>query len=194
MKTLLFNLIFLLILFSKGFAQAEVGGGLFFNKAGRQVWITGTDGQKTSRGLLLKVSQDSVYFTETRLKSITAQTTGLEIKRLHYSQIESLVTIRNRPVGKGAAVGSLIGFVSGMLIHAATFESEADPVSQIYAESGGDSALFIGSGFFGATAGVAVGAGVGALSKKKWIIKGLESNFKEALPDLDKRAYWNRSN
>lgn len=192
MKSMFISFLFLFGLIQAAVSQEKVREGLYFNKGGRQVWIVGMDGNKTSRALLIKVSKDSVFYAETMLKTISAQTSGLEIKRLHFSQIDTLVTIKNKPGAKGAVAGGIIGFAAGIVIRAATYDP--DPISQfVVGITGGEGTYYFGAGLLGATAGVAVGAGIGSIAKKKWIIKGQNSNYEKYILDLDKRAYWNRS-
>jgi hypothetical protein len=186
--------LFLVLGFSiSGKTQISSNDGLYYNRGGRQVWIVGTDGQKTLRGLLYKVSRDSVYYVETHFKTITPQTSSLELKRLHYSQIDTLVTLKNKPGAKGAVAGGLVGFAAGIAIRAATYDP--DPITQVVVIlTGGEGPYYFGAGLLGAGVGVAAGAGIGSIAKKKWIIKGQESNYQNIILELDKRAYWNRFN
>jgi hypothetical protein len=185
-------LILFLVLNQQVKSQVEIRDGLYFNLLGRQVWIVKTDGNKTSRGLLYRVSKDSVYYVETPLKTLTSEIDHLEIKSLHHTQIDTMVTLKNKPVAKGAVAGVLIGFAAGIAIRAATYDP--DPITQFtVGVTGGEGVFFIGAGLLGATAGVATGAGIGLIAKKKWVIGGLESNFRKVILELDKRAYWNRS-
>lgn len=193
MKSVFFCFGFLFGLIGQVDAQEMAREGLYFNKGGRQVWIVEMDGKKTSRGLLIKVSNDSVFYAETTLKTISAETSRLKIKSLHFSQIDTLITRKNRPVAKGAVAGALIGFVSGIIIRGVIYEP--DPITQfLVTYTGGETTYSFVAGLLGATAGVAVGAGIGSLAKKKWIIKGQYSNYEKYILDLDKRAYWNRFN
>lgn len=174
-------------------SQVEVRERLYFNKGGRQVWIIGTEGQKTTRALLYKVSKDSVFYIETLLKTLAVNTPSHELKRIHFSQIDTLVTMKNNPGAKGAIAGSLIGFAAGVIIRAATYDP--DPITQFAVGiTGGEAPYYFGAGLLGAATGAAVGAGIGQIAKKKWVIGGQEANFQKALLDLDKRAYWNRTN
>lgn len=193
MKAIFISMMLLFGLNHQVKSQEEVRDGLYFNKGGRQVWIIGRGGIKSNRALLIKVSKDSVFYAETMLKTLNAETTGLKIKSLHYSEIDTLITLKNKPGAKGAVAGGLIGFVAGIVIRAATYDP--DPVDQfLVAITGGEAVHSFSAGLLGATAGVAVGAGIGSIAKKKWIIHGQQSNFDENILDLDKRAYWNRSN
>lgn len=193
MKVFLFSIFLIIGLNLPGISQITVQDGLYFNKGGRQIWIVGTDGGKAARGLLFKVSKDSVFFIETKLKTLTPQTSGFELKRLHYSQIDTLVTLKNKPGAKGAVAGGLIGFAAGIAFRAATYDP--DPITQVVVIlTGGEGPYYFGAGLLGAAVGVAAGAGIGSIAKKKWIIKGKESNYQNVILELDKRAYWNRFN
>lgn len=192
MKSMLFSFLFLFGLIQEVVSQEKVREGLYFNKGGRQVWIVGMDGNKTSRALLIKVSKDSVFYAETILKTIAAQSSGLEIKRLHYSEIDTMVTLKNKPGARGSVTGGIIGFAAGIAIRAVTYDP--DPITQFAVGiTGGEGPYYFGAGLLGATVGVAAGAGIGTISKKKWVLNGKQSNYEQNILELDKRAYWNRS-
>lgn len=192
MKSMFFSCLFLFGLIGQVESQVEVREGLYFNKGGRQIWIVEMDGNKSSRGLLIKVSKDSVFYAETMLKTISAETSGLKIRSLHFSQIDTLTTLKNKPGAKGAVAGGLIGFAAGIAIRAATYDP--DPITQfVVGITGGEGPYYFSAGLLGAAAGVGLGAGIGTIAKKKWIIKGQNSNYEKYILDLDKRAYWNRS-
>jgi len=193
MNRYLISFILMLNFNISGKTQTRSSDGLYFNRGGRQVWIVDTDGQKTSRGLLYKVSKDSIYYVETSLKTITPQTSSLAPKRLHFSQIDTLVTLKNKPGAKGAVAGGLVGFAAGIAIRAATYDP--DPITQVVVIlTGGEGPYYFGAGLLGAAVGVAAGDVIGSIAKKKWIINGQESNYQNIILELDKRAYWNRFN
>ncbi|MDP2039949.1 MAG: hypothetical protein Q8S14_00630 [Algoriphagus sp.] len=192
MKAIIISTLFILGFLTQAKAQLVIKDGLYFNKAGRQVWIVETNGKKHQRALLYKVSKDSLFFVESNLKTLSPQYADLEIKSLHYSDIDTLVTQKNRPGAKGAVIGGVIGFAAGMAIRAATYDP--DPITKVVVIlTGGESAHYFMSGLLGASAGVAIGAGIGAIAKKKWVIGGNKENFEKALLLLDERAYWNKS-
>jgi hypothetical protein len=192
MKAILISLSLIFGVLSTVKGQVVIKDGLYFNKAGRQVRIVETNGQKHQRALLYKVSKDSLYYVETNLKTLSAHYPDLEIKSLHYSDIDTLVTQKNKPGAKGAVIGGVIGFAAGMAIRAATYDP--DPITKfVVAISGGESTHYFMSGLLGASAGVAIGAGIGVIAKKKWIIGGSKENFEKVILLLDERAYWNRA-
>lgn len=191
MKAILISILLIFGYLTQAKAQLVIKDGLYFNKAGRQVWIVETNGQKHQRALLYKVSKDSLFFVESNLKTLAAHYSDLEIKSLHYSDLDTLVTQKNRPGAKGAVIGGVIGFAAGMAIRAATYDP--DPITQVVVIlTGGEGPYYFGAGLLGAAVGVAAGAGIGSIAKKKWIINGQESNYQNIILELDKRAYWNR--
>lgn len=176
-------------------AQVEIKDGLYFNKSGRQVWITTMDGSKTPRALLYKVSKDSVFYVLTGVKTIQPQQEDLEIESLHYMDIKSLITLRNSPGRQGALVGGLFGVPIGLALNAAADNTvENTPVfGVVFADAYNQPSMVMASVLFGAGIGAGSGALIGKGAKKSWQIEGSKLNYEEFILELDQRAFWNRA-
>lgn len=192
------TLSFLLFLFqiSDLRAQVEIKDGLYFNKSGRQVWITTMDGDKTQRALLFKVSKDSVFFVFTGIKTLQPKQEDFEIKSLHYNQIKSIITLRNSSGKQGALIGGLLGVPIGLALNAAADNSvENTPVfGVLFADGYNQPSMVTASVLFGAGIGAGSGALIGKGAKKSWQIEGSKLQYEEFILELDKRAFWNRAN
>lgn len=188
MKLAFICFITFLIFIPEGIAQVIINDGLYFNRAGRQVWVTKVEDDQLDRALLWKVSKDSVFILPTSEKTITLNNSSPQPIRFHYSELERLITLKNKPGITGMWSGALIGFISGVIINSATYP-EVESTWVILDE--GDLGLL--SGLLGAVVGAGGGAAVASFAKKNWEINGNKNKYDDIILDLDKRAYWNRS-
>ncbi|GMQ29814.1 hypothetical protein [Algoriphagus confluentis] len=195
MKKTIGLLIGMLIWVITAFSQVLVKDGLYFNPAGRQVWIMDMQGKEYPRALLYKVSKDSLFLVETMSKKMTSKSVPTEIKRIHYSQVKSLVTLRKSPGKQGALVGGIIGIPLGIAINAATSNSveSAPVVGPVFSEMIDQPSSVMVSILFGAGVGAGLGALVGGMAKKNWELDGSFEKFQAIILDLDKRAFWSRT-
>ncbi|GAB2490830.1 hypothetical protein [Algoriphagus taiwanensis] len=195
MKKTIGLLIGMLIWVITASSQVLVRDGLYFNPAGRQVWIMDMQGKEYPRALLYKVSKDSLFFVETMSKKMTSESVPTEIKSIHYSQVKSLVTLRNSPGKQGALVGGILGIPLGIGINALADQTvESTPVlGSWFVDAYDQPSMVFGSFVLGAGIGAGVGALLGGLAKRKWEIDGFYERYQEAILDLDKRAFWSRT-
>ncbi|GMQ24244.1 hypothetical protein Aoki45_09260 [Algoriphagus sp. oki45] len=195
MKKTIGLLIGMLIWAITAFSQVLVKDGLYFNPAGRQVWIMDMQGKEYPRALLYKVSKDSLFFVETLTKKLTSESIPTEIKSIHYSHVKSLVTLRNSPGKQGALIGGILGVPMGIAMNAATSNSvESAPiVGPVFSEMIDQPSSVMVSIIFGAGVGAGLGALVGGMAKKNWEMDGSFEKYQAILLDLDKRAFWSRT-
>lgn len=188
MKSIIISIALFLIILPKGMSQVVISGGLYFNPAGRQVWVTKIGGEKIDRALLWKVSKDSIFILPTAKKTVTPEDSLLEQIRFHYTEIDKLTTKKNRPGITGLWSGVIIGSISGVIINIATYQ---DVESSLVTLDKSDTNVI--SGFLGAVVGAVGGVAVAAVAKKNWEISGNKNKYDDIILDLDKRAYWNQS-
>ena len=195
MKAILSSFLVLIVFFPSLHAQVEIKDGLYFNKSGRQVWITDMQGRDYPRSLLCRVSKDSIFFIETNQKTLKSTDQIQEVLGIHYSQIQTLTTIKNSPGKNGAIIGGTLGIPLGIAFNAAADKSvESTPgVGTLFADAYDQPSMVFGSILLGSGIGAGTGALIGKGAKKSWKIEGSKINFDKFLLDLDRRAYWNRS-
>ncbi len=205
MKSILFNFALLLTLANQTFAQVEIKDGLYFNKAGRQVWIVKTNGAKLERGLLWKVDKDSVFVVITNQKKVTQANISFKVEGIAIEEIDEIKTNQTTPGKRGLFTGMTLGFIGG-LVGASVVPME-DPPPKTYSIPSllifgppltytyypePDRNVF-GTAMFGMIAGGFAGTVIGLSSNKKFEINGSQKKYEEVILELDKRAYWNRS-
>lgn len=189
MKSTIISIALFLIILPTGISQTVIREGLYFNPAGRQVWVSKIGGEKLDRALLWKVSKDSIFIIESSSKTISpTDSFPPKPERIYFGEIESLTTLKNRPGITGLWLGAIAGFVTGVIINSATYQ-EVESTWQILDE--GETSLL--SGLFGALAGAGGGAAIASVAKKKWEINGNKNKYDDIIFQLDKRSYLNRS-
>ncbi len=188
MKTAFQSILIFMIFFLEGNAQVVISDGLYFNPAGRQVWVTKIRGEKIDRALLWKVSKDSIFILPSARKTVTPYYSLPEPLRFHYSEIERITTLKNRPGITGLWLGAFTGFITGIIINSATYP-EVESTWVILDKGDMDIVL----GLIGAVVGAGGGIAVATVAKKNWEITGSKNKYDNVILDLDKRAYWNRS-
>lgn len=206
----LFIILFTLLLWI-GYVQS---GGAYaqavqFNPKGNQIWIQKIDGKETPRGLLWRVTGDSVFIAETDLKTLKVPVEGLKLTGLHFSEIERIKIQSMRAGQKGMLTGALIGLGVGMGVGFGTTENP-DPVTmtrlspdfclfgvcipgeryQFTEDPPRNAGAVIAKILIGVGVGALVGGVIADSSFKKYQIQGSESEFQKSLTELDKRAFW----
>mgnify|MGYP006181808453 CR=1 FL=1 len=182
-----------------------------FNAKGSQVWIKKKDGKETPRGLLWRVTEDSVIVAETELKSIKAPVQGLKLTGIHYSEIERIKIQPMKAGQKGMLLGALVGLGVGVGVGFGTTENP-DPITTtrrspdicllIFCIPGEDyqytedpprnAGAVIAKILIGVGVGALVGGVIADSSFKKFQIQGSESEFQKSFSELDKKAFWTR--
>ena len=93
-------------------------------------------------------------------------------KEIKYRQISAITLQRSHGAGRGAWKGAIVGLLIGAV---AGFIEGDDPEEYWFRFTAADKALIYGG--LGAAAGTGIGALIGGLVKKKFIIGGRKENF-----------------
>lgn len=205
-KNLVFLLFFLGISFF-GLAQ-ESEKRYRYEKKGSLVWISLMNGAVLGKGLLWKVSEDSLEFVNLEYKNRSHYLPTIPTLKLHYSEILELKTTPRGAIKKGLISGAAIGLVSGLAVGFATTENP-DPYTVQRTSNGLCFILCIPGSTYDMVidesrdAGVVmvktlVMTGLGALiggimGDKNSIeekIEGSREKYLALVPELEKQAYW----
>jgi len=146
--------------------------GKAFNSKGYQAWVTLED-SRVVRGLLWSVDPDKVEIKSNQVKGWKNPNSSAEILALPIDRIQSIRTKKTRAVLKGYGVGAITGNSLGAVV--ALIDGEDFSI------------LFVP--LFGMVGSV-TGLIAGALPDKTFKIELSQQKLREALPDLDKRAFW----
>ncbi len=172
--------------------SSQVNSTLSFNKKGWQAWVTTLDGSKSDRGFFWKIDSDSVYLALSDAKKVKSMSQIFQVKGYSIQNIESIELKKVKAGKKGMVLGMVLGYFTGLAISLSTGETTN---YNSWFGSGSkttyDIEPIVGA-MTGAVAGGAIGALIGANSSKKFKILGSIENFNKSIPELDKRAFWNR--
>lgn len=198
---------FILIYFGHSVYAQESIDNQSYNKNGSMVWISLTNGAFLGKGLLWKVSMDSLEFISQEFKNQNLN--RVPILKIHYSEIKVLKTTPRAAIKKGMLTGALIGFASGMSFGMATTENP-DPYTKTEMTSGGcllfvcippstytvevdepRDALTVIIKTLGITAlGTVVGLVIGNKYSIEGEIDGSREKYQALVPELKKQAFW----
>lgn len=103
---------------------------------------------------------------------------------INYKHISEISLKRNHGAGRGAWKGAAIGVLSGVI--AGMIEGD-DPPEYWFRMTAGEKALVYGG--MGAAAGTGIGALIGALTKKRFVIGGTRDKFDELKADVLTKVY-----
>lgn len=183
-----------------------------FNPKGNRVYIKLTNGAELGTGLLWKVTEDSLEFANTDIKKLKIPIRGLEILKLHFSQIQEIKTSSPQAVNKGILIGALVGLASGTALGIATTPNPEPYMSQQYVPGFCFILCFSGSvvevpvdeprnagevivkALVVTALGAVVGAVLGSSSNIKETTGGSKEKFMALVPKLKKKAYWTQVN
>ena len=107
-------------------------------------------------------------------------------KEINYQHISEMSLKRNHGAGRGAWKGALIGVLTGVI--AGLVEGD-DPPEYWFGMTAGEKALVYGG--MGAAAGTGIGALIGALAKKRFLIGGRKEKFDEMKAEVLTKVYGN---
>lgn len=191
MKKQFFLLVMTLVISFQGFSQRKQP--LSFNKKGWQAWVTTLDGSKSERGFLWKIDGDSVYLAQSDDKKVESMNQVFPVTGFSIQNIESIELKKVKAGTKGMVLGMVIGYFTGLAISFSTEETTYDYSSWLFPGSRTtyDIDPLVGI-FTGAVAGGAVGALIGSKSSKRFKISGSLETYNKSIPELDRRAFWNR--
>lgn len=147
--------------------------------------ISITDSElQTVKGYLLNMTDSSVKVGHWPVMFGNAAVGKENHKEVNYRQISEITLKRNHGAGRGAWKGAVIGALIGA---AAGFIEGGDPGEYWLAMTAGEKALIYGG--MGAAAGTGIGALIGALVRKKFIIGGNKEKFDEMKTSVLNKAY-----
>ncbi len=128
MKKLILIVSVLIFLENQTFGQAE-NGSPRYNKRGSLVSISLSNGAELGKGLLWKVSEDTLEFVNQDYKNKNHYLENVPSIKLHYSEIKELETTPRAAIKKGMLAGAVIGLASGLAVGMATTENP-DPYTR----------------------------------------------------------------
>lgn len=213
-KIILFLLSVLFIgIYQPNLVLAQENGDTFeFNPKGSRVYIRLTNGAELGTGLLWKVTEDSLEFANTDIKKLKIPIRGLDILKLHFSQIREIKTSSPQAVNKGMLLGALVGLASGTALGIATTPNPEPYMSQQYVpgfcfilcfpgsvvevpvDEPRDAGEVILKTLVVTAVGAVVGAVLGSTSNIKETTDGSKEKFVALVPELKKKAYWTQVN
>lgn len=165
----------LLIIFFSLSPQIVVGQsveGKTFNSKGYQAWVTLED-SRVIRGLLWNVNPEKIIIKSDQVKGWKNPNSSAEIIEVPVDRIQSIRTKKTRAVLKGYGVGAITGNSLGAVV--ALIDGEDFSILFV--------PLF---GMIGSVTGLIAGA----LPDKTFEIEMNQQKLRQAIPDLDKRAFW----
>lgn len=98
-----------------------------YNKKGSYVWVSLMNGAVLGKGLLWKVSEDTLEFVNQEYKN--KYLPEVPVLKIHYSEIKELKTTPRAAINKGMFTGAAIGFSLGLATGIATTENP-DPYTK----------------------------------------------------------------
>lgn len=155
------------------FSKGQSVEGKTFNSKGYQAWVTLED-SKVVHGLLWNADTEKVEIKSDQVKGWKSPKTPAAILDIPVDQIQSIRTKKIRAVLKGYGWGAITGNSFGAVV--AMVDGEDFSI------------LFVP--FFGMIGSV-TGLIAGALPDETFEIEMNQQKFRQAIPDLDKRAFWN---
>ena len=141
------------------------------------------DKGKVYKNFLVQVNDSNVLMSENPYPYSKVPDGG-SMKLITYNEIDHIKIKRKGAVGRGILAGGLTGFGVGVIIGFIEGDDEPDTW---FSYSAGEKAILYGTGL-GITGGI-IGAVIGALATKKFIIKGSPSALKELNITLLERVY-----
>lgn len=182
---------------------------LLFNKNGSLVWIDLTNGASLGKGLLWKVSGDSIHFVEFSNFSKDIQYYDPPILKVHYSEIAYLRTVPRKAIKKGMLIGGTVGMAVGLGVGLGTTENP-EPKTVAVHSSGGcllifcippsthyivedepkDAATVLIKTFAFTAVGVLAGALLGNSKAVKSRVDGSQEVFYAMAKELESQAFW----
>lgn len=207
MKKLILIISVLVCLEYQTFAQK--GNEAFqYNKMGSLVWISLNNGAVLGKGLLWKVSEDTLEFVNLYYKNKNPNLVKVTSLKLHYSEIKELKTTPRVAIKKGMLTGAAIGLVSGLAVGMATTENPAPytvtktspefcfilcfPAStyNVEVDDPRDAGIVIIKTLIMTGVGTMVGGILGNSAAIKETTEGSKEKYQALVPDLMKQAFW----
>lgn len=148
-----------------------------------KTWISLINSSDKVKGVFYDVQDSSI--TVSNSASVKDYSEGkFELSYINYKTIDVVKTRVMNKVGKGAAIGMGIGFITGVLI--GIISGDDNPEEVVFPTSAGQKAL--SGGIFLAIGGAGIGALVGSI-KIKIPINGNPGNFNRSKSRLKKYSF-----
>jgi len=159
-----------------------------------RIMVTGFDG-KASKGWLSKIN-DSVIAVSPIPRHLfdTILVAGNSLREFNYSLVSEIKLKRKNGAGRGALIGAACGLLAGV---AAGFIEGDDPhvpasqdflgIGEAFRMTAGEKAIVYG--FSGGVVAGGIGALIGALAKRTFVIAGKKKNFDDMRLSVLDKAY-----
>jgi hypothetical protein len=203
-----FNLIILVLvcLVTHVTAQNETEP-IRYNKNGSFVSVHLTNGAFLAKGLLWKVTEDTLEFVNPEYRKQFYK--KVPVIKIHYSELSELKTTPRGAIKKGMLAGAAIGFASGLAVGIGTTENP-EPYTKTVTSGGGcflifcipestsvvevdeprDAGTVILKTLFLTSLGTFIGGILGnsaAIEEKTF---GSKEKYQALVPELKKQAFW----
>lgn len=208
MKKISLLLLLLIICESHLLAQDEARD-LRYNKKGSWVWVSLTNGAVLGKGLLWKVTEDTLEFASLEYKNKNHNLEEVPTLKLHYSEIKELKTTPRAEIKKGMLAGAAIGFASGLAAGIATTENP-DPYTktetspefcllffcvpastyEVEVDEPRDAGTVVIKTLILTGVGTLVGGILGNSASIEEITEGSKEKYLSLVPELQKQAFW----
>ena len=175
-----YSLIFPLLLLAAKFSVAQEP--LKVRKLTFKISVSDSGG--TVKGFLYNISDTSVNISKWPIRFRDVAAVPKDAKELGYAQISQIRLKRGHGAGRGALLGAFAGACLGAL---SGFVQGDDPQEYWIRFTAEDKALFFGG--MGAVAGAGIGAFIGAVAKKTFVIGGKKNRFDDMHMNILNRAY-----
>lgn len=202
------GIIILVLIFHEiqAFAQAASESHRY-NKNGSVVWISLNNGAVLGKGLLWKVTSDTLEFVSPGEKSKYYK--EVPVLKIHYSDIKELKTTPRAAIKKGMLTGAAIGFATGLVVGLATTENP-DPYTikettpelcflifcspaktyDVTIDEPRDAGTVIAKTLILTITGTIVGIIKGSSEAIEGKIEGSQEKYQALVPELKKQAFW----
>lgn len=175
-----------------------------YNKNGSLVWISLNNNVLLGKGLLWKVSGDTLEFVNLEDKSKYYK--EVQVLKIHYSEIKELKTTPRAAIKKGMLTGAAIGFAAGLVVGIATTENP-DPYTKSQTTPGScflcfpqgtqyvlvneprDAGLILLKTLALTVVGTIVGTVKGNSAAIQGKIEGSKEKYQALVPELKKQAF-----
>jgi len=208
MKKLILIISALIFLENQTFGQAA-NESARYNKRGSLVSISLTNGAELGKGLLWKVSEDTLEFVNQDLKNKNHYLENVPSIKLHYSEIKELETTPRAAIKKGMLAGAVIGLASGLAVGMATTENP-DPYTrtettseicflficvppstyEVEVDEPRDAGTVIIKTLVLTGLGTLIGGILGNSASIEESIMGSKEKYQALVPELKKQAFW----
>ncbi len=141
--------------------------------------VTATTTDSIVKGYLASVADSSVFISSKMLGFKSTEAGNRPFRTISYNNLTEVSLRRKGSAGRGILKGTAIGFLSGALISAITYQEPKDDVDILVNALFGINrgTMAVASGMLGGLAGGVVGGVIGALTKKTFVIGGKKEKF-----------------